>query len=385
MDLKSPSKRDKMFDMSQVNNALDSYFSPKRKSPNARARILSPGRSPSRRATRKIAFEEPDSEEETSNAQTESTLKCDLEKLKKCFDNIDDKLPEEVIKKVDRFTDEYENWMTLTYEFNLLFHGLGSKREVLNDFEKSQLSDYASLICNGFEKDVNFRSILTTLVSEFELKIDGPKTNIKSYATEVADKLSNKVGVFYLLIHNIDGISLRDPLAQELLSVFVKGKSIRLLATVDHVNATLLWNQQVRNDFNFLYIPVSTMKACGREILAAESKLLGLDSKASAYKHSFASLETVWKASTANNRKILKHLAIHAKGLNEKNNQEMLTLSEFCSILKGDFVTESEAALRIQLVEFVDHNIVEMKDGCIKLKMDRNLLVSFLESKEEND
>lgn len=40
-----------------------------------------------------------------------------------------------------------------------------------------------------------------------------------------------------------DNFEFRDRLAQEGLSVLVKGKSVRLLATVDHVNATLLWNQ----------------------------------------------------------------------------------------------------------------------------------------------
>lgn len=50
---------------------------------------------------------------------------------------------------------------------------------------------------------------------------------------------------------------------------------------------------------------------------------------------------------------------------------------------RQEFATTSEAVLRQQLNEFVDSSVIRMNsEGCIELLVDRDLLVSFLETKD---
>lgn len=52
-------------------------------------------------------------------------------------------------------------------------------------------------------------------------------------------------------------------------------------------------------------------------------------------------------------------------------------------LFRQEFATTSEATLRQQLGEFVDSSIIRIdKEGSIHLIVDKNLLVSFLETKD---
>lgn len=47
---------------------------------------------------------------------------------------------------------------------------------------------------------------------------------------------------------------------------------------------------------------------------------------------------------------------------------------------RAEFATPNETVLRQQLVEFCDHNLINLsRDGSIKLCVDQNLLIQFLE------
>lgn len=51
--------------------------------------------------------------------------------------------------------------------------------------------------------------------------------------------MKNSQDRLYLLIHNIDGIMLRSNKVQDLLSCLASIPNIRILASVDHINAPL--------------------------------------------------------------------------------------------------------------------------------------------------
>jgi len=62
---------------------------------------------------------------------------------------------------------------------------------------------------------------------------------------ELIDKIKEEF--IFILINHIDSPQLRSRQQQEALSILVRSKRIRLIASVDHVNAALLWDQV----FNF--------------------------------------------------------------------------------------------------------------------------------------
>uniref|UniRef100_A0A915DZM4 Origin recognition complex subunit 2 n=1 Tax=Ditylenchus dipsaci TaxID=166011 RepID=A0A915DZM4_9BILA len=363
-------------------SALDHYFSPKKKSPkHGSSPNKKIGASP-KRIQRALDFEEEcdSSEESVKTVVPTKNLKCNLELLSLCFQNIDQCAP------VSEWIKHYNNWTGLTEGFNLLIYGVGSKRELLEHFGQHALAEFNHVICDGFDPRVNVRSIFDYVVLQFALESTLiRKESLRDWALRIEKEVDEKSLTFYILLNNIDGRALRDPIQQEALSILARSNHVHLIATIDHVNGTMLWDQKTRDSFNWLLVPFSTMRVCGGEMLAGESKILGLDIKQSGWSHNMASLEVFWQATTQNSRKILQQLAIHAGSTKDKKSEEgstSLMLPDFCKILRIEFATTSEPVLRQQLTEFIDHQLIHIdRDGCIQLTVDRNLVASFLDSK----
>jgi origin recognition complex subunit 2 len=64
-------------------------------------------------------------------------------------------------------------------------------------------------------------------------------------------------GRVYILVHNIDGESLRYPQTQLILSLLATLKQIRIIASIDHLNAPSLWNQGMSMRFNWIWHDVT--------------------------------------------------------------------------------------------------------------------------------
>lgn len=74
-------------------------------------------------------------------------------------------------------------------------------------------------------------------------------------------------------MHNIEGLA--DPQAQSLLSELAAVPSVQLIATVDHVDAALLWDKEVAARFNWLWHDATTFAAYTEEIAGLASVLEG--------------------------------------------------------------------------------------------------------------
>lgn len=62
-----------------------------------------------------------------------------------------------------------------------------------------------------------------------------------------------------------------------------------------------------------------------------------------------------------------------------------LRFQKFLQNFSAEFLATSEVGLRKHLVEFNDHNLIRQDGNLINLTIDRDLLITFLESKVEND
>ncbi len=68
---------------------------------------------------------------------------------------------------------------------------------------------------------------------------------------------------------------LQSPEAQHLLSELARCPAIRLLASMDHVNAPLLWDRRTAARFNWLYFDVTTYAPYHAEAQEMPSLLIG--------------------------------------------------------------------------------------------------------------
>jgi hypothetical protein len=73
----------------------------------------------------------------------------------------------------------------------------------------------------------------------------------------------NRVSIprLYLLVHNIDGIALRNEPSQQLLSRLADIPGVHLIASIDHILAPLLWNNRLQSRFQWLQRDCTTFRA----------------------------------------------------------------------------------------------------------------------------
>ncbi|PIO72896.1 origin recognition complex subunit 2 [Teladorsagia circumcincta] len=157
-----------------------------------------------------------------------------------------------------------------------------------------------------------------------------------------------------------------------------------MVATVDHINATLLHTSHQLQLFTWIYYRADTFIFSWQEILAGQSTLLGLNPKSNQSTHSLSSLDVLWQSLAANSRSILR--IFYAMFF---HNKEPVAFWDLFSAAKDEFLVSSDTALRQQLVEFSDHRILRWKrgeDGNEQLVgcLDKNLIEKFFSEKGLN-
>ncbi|KAL7417624.1 origin recognition complex subunit 2-domain-containing protein [Mrakia frigida] len=188
----------------------------------------------------------------------------------------------------------WDGWVAeLRSGWNLLFYGLGSKREGLNDFAVERLSEEGDVVVvNGLYPRIGIREILGTIEEQFpEInKMDPPppafSSSSSSSTTSPLDVLAYKIYTYYLpptpsssrsngpststststspskprrgasnndpqpsaskplflLLHSFDSPSLRNPLSKTILSLLASNPRIHLLASIDNIHAPSLFS-----------------------------------------------------------------------------------------------------------------------------------------------
>lgn len=131
--------------------------------------------------------------------------------------------------------------------FNLLMCGAGSKREVLN-----ALAVYLSgkqrdvLVVNGFNPNSSLKDLLTAIENLPALQAH-PSTSgsgVEAQTRRIHRFFSSEDNDIrlYLVIHDIDSSSLRNPKSQSCLSLLASCPGIHLVASADNIAFPHLWS-----------------------------------------------------------------------------------------------------------------------------------------------
>lgn len=320
-------------------------------------------------------------EEDDGNGRC-SSVQCDLRLLSDWFEKCDGYLPRGVIREYTNAERLFPRWLTyLAAGFNLVIFGLGSKRKLVQNFCDKQLQDYTYIVVDGFQPAVNSHIIFQCLEKNLSLKVVVTTKNQLEYANAIGRAIDNRNEDVVLVLHNIDGPGLRATLEQRALAEFAKAKHTHIIATVDHVNKSLLWTQKLLNAFNFLFINVNTMQAYKTEVFAGYSKLLGLNPKGSGYMHTFASLDVVWMSLTNNSRSLLQLITSYYY-----RKKKPVEFFELFHLARDEFLVSTDAALRQHLNEYNDHRLILRKrhsDGneYISIAVEERTMMEFMKEK----
>ena len=281
----------------------------------------------------------------------------------------------------------FQQWLfQMAQGYNLLLYGVGSKIEILHSFVTQNLPGSLHFTVNGYFPGLTIRQVLKGIAHDL-LEHEGTLKTESDLVTFITGYLAEQstpelLSELFLVIHNIDGPMLQNNKAQELLGHLAASKHVHVLASVDHINAPLLWDQWKCSQFNWIYHNVTNFHPYVNEtsyensMLVKQSGVLVL-----------SSLLHVLKSLTPHSRGIFSLLAKYHMEHQDDNNYLGLSFQELYRKCREQFLVNSDITLRVQLTEFHDHKLVKSQKGpngleYLTIPMDKGTLEQYFATLE---
>ncbi|XP_040213135.1 origin recognition complex subunit 2 [Rana temporaria] len=351
-----------------------------------------PGKTPSKKGKNKSNLVEEYFEAHSSSKvltsdrtlQKLQTPKLDQETLRKLLDQTPSTFAADLRYLNKKYEELFYKWMLqLHIGFNIILFGLGSKRNLIEKFRTSMLQDSLHLVINGFFPGITIKSILNSITEE-ALGHSGTFRSPLDQMAFILQKFKNDSSlVLYLLIHNLDSHMLRGDKSQQILGQLASISNIHLLASIDHINAPLMWDQSKQSLYNWLWYETTTYNSYVEET-SYENSLLVKHSGALA----LSSLTHVMRSLTPNARGIFRLLAEYQLANKDNPSYQGLSFQDFYQQCREAFLVNSDLTLRAQLTEFRDHKLIRTKKGAdgveyLIIPLDLPTLTDFLEMEDK--
>ncbi|XP_041660335.1 origin recognition complex subunit 2 [Cheilinus undulatus] len=311
------------------------------------------------------------------------TPKLDRETLVQLLEGKPSCYSREIQQLNNKHRKHFNKWMLqLQLGFSVVVYGLGSKKSLLEDFRASHLAQEIHLVVNGFFPSITLKSILNALtceVLEHQGSFRTPSDQIQYITQTLKDDPDLHI---YLLIHNIDGPMLRGEKTQSALGQLASLPNLHLVASLDHINAPLVWDQFQQSQFNWLWWECVTFQHYAEET-SYENSLLVQQTGALA----LSSLTHVLRSLTPNARGIFKLLVNFQLENKDNPSYTGLSFQDFYQRCREAFLVNSDLTLRTQLTEFRDHKLIRTRKGAdgveyLLVAVDASTLMDFLENEE---
>ncbi|XP_067385303.1 origin recognition complex subunit 2 isoform X2 [Channa argus] len=311
------------------------------------------------------------------------TPKLDRDTLVRLLEGKPSCYSKEIQQLNGKHREHFSKWMLqLQLGFSVLVYGLGSKKALLEDFRVSYLSEEIHLVVNGFFPSITLKSILNALtcdVLEHQGSFRTPSDQIQFISQKLKDSQDIHV---YLVIHNIDGPMLRGEKTQSALGQLASLPNLHLVASLDHINAPLVWDQFKQSQFNWLWWECVTYEHYAEET-SYENSLLVQQTGTLA----LSSLTHVLRSLTPNARGIFKLLVKFQLENKDNPSYTGLSFQDFYQRCREAFLVNSDLTLRTQLTEFRDHKLIRTRKGAdgveyLIVAVEASTLMDFLENEE---
>ncbi|KAF8933177.1 Origin recognition complex subunit 2 [Dissophora ornata] len=271
------------------------------------------------------------------------------------------------------YEEQFPQWyFELMSGFNLLIYGYGSKRALLTKFATSILTDAPLIIVNGYFPTLTVKEILDK-ISTTALQYTGPTGTLQEQIAFIHAYFSQPdraITKLYLLIHNIDGSSLRSEKTQSALSLLASCPQIHLVASMDHINTNILWDAVKVSRFRWIWHELTTFRPYLTET-SFENSIMVRQGELGP-----RGIQFVLASLTTNGRGLFKILAEHqiqaerdavqggAIGVGSKNQVDWgMAYNTLFKECQENFLVSNAVTFRTQLTEFRDHRIVHSKKG----------------------
>ena len=275
---------------------------------------------------------------------------------------------------LNSYTDSFTSWTEmLMQDFNLALYGIGSKIEILTNFQSFLASkDYNIIRVNAYNPIVTPRKILNEILKFFDksLKTSSSVDKILSIVLELLSELNTDI---FLLIDSLDGSSIIDSESQLIISRISNHTKIHLVATFDNAYLLYRWSIKTNINYNFLYIPVPTVNAYNVELSFSEGlKVFDYSST----HNKMRGIDYVLKSMTRPQKLILRELAYI-----QLKDSGGISFKDFLNKCIEETHVLNAKQLKDLLIEAIDHQIAAYKIGpkgenMIYLKIDPIILTN---------
>ena len=267
----------------------------------------------------------------------------------------------------------------LSQSFNICLYGYGSKRKLVTSFAryldtKSRSNPPKILMVNGYTPTLTPRQILTTL-APLVLNCT-PETLPSKLGTQPREILTTLMSYlnkspppspYFIFINSLDASPLRRSPTQYLLAELAASPHIHLLATCDTPNFPLLWDINLRDQYNFLFHDTTTFEPYSPieigSVVDDVNELLGRSGRSVRGK---AGVGFVLRSLPENARNLYRVLiaellaAMDEEGGGEGGVEYKILYQKVVE----EFICSNEMGFRQLLKEFYDHQmVVSRRDG----------------------
>lgn len=287
---------------------------------------------------------------------------------------------EKSLKNLNKININYfKKWLFILNEnFNILLYGLGSKRDILRKFHNEYLQSMPVIVVNGFFPTLTVKNILDSIITDL-LEIKECPANVNEACDLIIQKFTMIESHLYLIIHNIEGEMLRSTKSQNVLAQLAAVKNIHLIASIDHINGPLIWDQKKLSKFNYIWYDVTCFLPYKEETSFEKSMMVQQTGTLA-----LSSLRSVFLSLTTNSKSIYTLIAKHQ--LEHAKNQYYpgISFKDLYMACREAFIVSSDLALRAQLTEFLDHKMIKQKrsaDGTeyLNIPLPTTLLQKFMD------
>ncbi|KAJ2842393.1 Origin recognition complex subunit 2, partial [Coemansia brasiliensis] len=264
---------------------------------------------------------------------------------------------------------QFRQWyFELSSGFNIVFYGYGSKRRLINAFASELGEDAPVAIINGYFPTLNLKQSLEKIAVEI-LDLGITSGSIADLAALIHGYFSSSsctVDKMYIVVHNIDGPCLRKHQAS--LAVLASSPRVHVLASIDHIEAPLIWDTSAITRFNWAWHDLTTFEPytveTSYENFTTEAKEIG----PRGVLHVLASL-------TENAKGIFRILAEYqiAEAVMDDDaattdtqkksgsNVPEMPYNSYFTACRDQFLVTNEMTFRSQLTEFRDHKVIQSR------------------------
>lgn len=267
----------------------------------------------------------------------------------------------------------------LSQLFNICLYGYGSKRKLVTAFANYLHTTSSSdppqiLIVNGYTPTLTLRQVLTTLAAlVFDCTTSTLPSKLGTQPREIITTLLTHLKVapppspYLLFINSLDAPPLRRSPNPSLLAQLAASPHIHLLATCDTPNFPLLWDTNLRDQYNFLFHDTTTFESYSPveigSVIDDVNELLGRSGRSVKGKEGVG---FVLRSLPENARSLYRVLiaellaAMDEEGGGEGGVEYKVLYQKVVE----EFICSNEMGFRQLLKEFYDHQmVVSKRDG----------------------